>query len=250
MNYDDASMEFKITMDNLNHTGKGDFTQDLFVLNTNTDVDAINLWYGNVKYMHNIRTAIKADMDMDMINSKYTFKENELSLNELVIGLDGFVAMPTDDIKMDIKFNARKNEFRNFISLIPGVYSKDFKDLKSSGKLAFSGFVKGTYNEKKMPGFGVVVKLENGMFQYPSLPTAVNNVQMDLTIKNADGVPDHTFIDLKKLHVEIGNEPFDAKLTVSTPVSDANMDGMVKGRINFANLTKVVPLKQEQPCAV
>lgn len=241
MKYDDASMGFKMSINNLNHHGKGDFTQDLFVLNTETKIDALNMWYGGIKYFNEVRTDLKADLDMDMAHSKYTFKENELALNELVLGFYGYVLMPANDITMDIKFNARKNDFKNFISMIPGVYSKDFKDLKSSGTLAFNGFVKGVYNDKQMPGFGLTVKLQNGMFQYPSLPTAVNNVQMDLNIANADGVPDHTLIDLNRLHVEVANEPFDARLKVSTPVSDANMDGAIKGKINFANLAKVVP---------
>lgn len=243
LKYEDESLGFKMSMLNLNHKGKGDFTQDLFVLNTNTTADAMNLWYGGVKYFNEIKTNLKADLDMDMVNSKYTFKENELSLNELVLGFDGFIAMPKDDIAMDLKFNARKNDFKNFVSLIPGVYSKDFKDLKSSGKLEFNGFVKGVYNDTKMPGFGLNLKLQNGMFQYPSLPVAVNNVQMSLAINNADGVPDHTLIDLSKLHVDLGSEPFDAHMKVSTPVSDANMDGAVKGKIDFANLGKMVPLE-------
>ncbi len=243
LSYDDASMGFSMSMNNLNHNGKGDFTLDIFMLTTNTTADAVNLWYGGVKYLHEVRTQLKADLDMNMITSKYTFKENELSLNELVLGFDGFLAMPADDITMDLKFNARKNDFKNFVSMIPGVYSKDFKDLKSSGTLEFNGFVKGIYNEKQMPGFGLVLKLQNGMFQYPALPTAVNNVQMNLSVNNADGVPDHTLIDLSHLHVEVGSEPFDARLKVSTPVSDANMDGAVKGKVNFANLGKVVPLE-------
>lgn len=243
LSYDDASMGFSMSMNNLNHNGKGDFTQDLFILSTNTTADALNLWYGGVKYLHQVHTTLKADLDMNMITSKYTFKDNELTLNELVLGFDGFLAMPADDITMDLKFNARKNDFKNFVSMIPGVYSKDFKDLKSSGTLEFNGFIKGIYNEKQMPGFGLVLKLQNGMFQYPALPTAVNNVQINLSVNNADGVPDHTLIDLSHLHVEVGSEPFDARLKISTPVSDANMDGAVKGKVNFANLGKVVPLE-------
>ncbi len=241
--YDDASMGFRMTLLNLNHEGNGDFTQDLFVLNTVTNTDETNLWYGGVKYFNQVKTTIKAELDMDMKNMKFTFKENEISLNELNLGFDGYVAMPGNDINMDLKFDAKKNEFRNFLSLIPGVYKDGFKDLKSGGTLAFKGFVKGTFNDTKMPGFGLDVKIQNGKFQYPSLPTAVNNVQLDLSVNNPDGVPDHTFINLSKLHVEIGAEPFDAKLVVKTPVSDAQLDGLIKGKVNFANLSKIVPLE-------
>ncbi|MBK9637366.1 MAG: AsmA family protein [Bacteroidetes bacterium] len=244
VSYEDASMDFNMLMDDLNHKGKGDFTQDLFVLSTQTDIASADLWFGGVKYLHRAKTGLKVDLDMDMPNMKFTFKENEIAINELVLGVDGWVAMPTDDITMDMKFDARKNEFKNFLSMVPGVYREGFKDLKSSGTLSFKAFVKGTYNEKQMPGFGVNLKVQNGNFQYPSLPIAVNNVQLNLNVNNADGVPDHTIIDLQQLHVELGNQPFDAKLSVRTPVSDADIKGSIKGDINFANISKVVPLEE------
>jgi hypothetical protein len=242
ISYDDQSMGFKMTLDELNHTGKGDFTQDLFVLSTKTEAANTNLWYGGVKYLHKVNTLLTADIDMDMPNMKFTFKDNELTLNELVLGMTGWVAMPKEDIDMDLKFAIRKNEFRNFLSMVPGVYKDGFKDLKSSGSLALSAYVKGIFNDKQMPAFGVEVKVQNGQFQYPSLPVGVNNVQVDLKVSNRDGIPDHTIINLNKLHAELGTEKIDARLNVSTPVSDANLDGMLNCNINFANLSKIVPL--------
>lgn len=243
ISYDDASLGFAMTMDDLNHSGDGDFTQDLFVLNTTTAAAATNLWYGGVKYMHQVKTNLKADLNMDMANMKFTFKENELQLNELFLGLDGWVAMPKEDIDMDLNISARKNEFRNFLSMVPGVYREGFKDLKSSGTLELKAFIKGKYNETKMPGFGVNLKVANGQFQYPSLPVAVNKVRIDLNINNPDGVPDHTLIDLNQLHLELGTEPFDAKFKLKTPVSDADIKGGINGSVNFANISKIIPLE-------
>lgn len=242
--YDDASMGFSMTMDELNHQGSGDFTQDLFVLKTKTTASATNLWYGGIKYLHQVQTNLKADLDMDMPNMKFTFKENEVQLNQLFLGMDGWVAMPKEDITMDLKFNAKQNEFKNFISMVPGVFREGFDGVKSSGSLALTAFVKGTYNEKSMPGFGLNLKIANGMFQYPTLPVGVNNVNVDLTINNPDGIPDHTAIDLNRMHVELGREPFDAKLRVRTPVSDADIAGNIKGSVNFANISKIVPLEE------
>ncbi len=243
LSYDDASLGFTLTMDALNHHGKGDFTQDLFVLSTTTGAAATNMWYGGVKYMHQVKTVLKADLDMNMPDMKFTFRDNELQLNELFIGMDGWLAMPAEDINMDLKFSARKNEFKNFLSMIPGVYREGFKDLKSSGTLELKAFVKGTYSDKQMPGFGADLKVNNGHFQYPSLPVAVNNVQLQLKINNPDGIPDHTFIDLNQLHVELGKEPFDASFSVRSPVSDADIKGAVRGTVNLSNINKIIPLE-------
>ncbi|MBL0051032.1 MAG: AsmA family protein [Bacteroidetes bacterium] len=244
INYDDRSLTFRMLLNDVNHKGSGDFTQDLFLLKTQTEVKSTDVWYGGVKYLNQVQSKLLADLDIDMKNFKFTFKENELALNDLSTAFDGWLAMPKDDIDMDLKWKVNRNDFKSFMSLIPGVYSSSFKDVKCTGNLAMNGFVKGTMTDTRMPGYGLNVKIDNGNFQYPSLPSAIKNTIVDLKINNPDGVTDHTIIDLKKMHVEIGGDPFDAKLFVTTPVSDANIDAMLKGKINLGNLKNTVPLPQ------
>ena len=242
--YDDASMGVRTELVNMNHTLKGDFTQDNFLLETLTEIEKFTVVYGGVKYMNNVKTKVKADIDADMPNFKFTFKENEFSLNELTLGLDGYFAMPKEDMDMDLKFKANQTEFKNILSLVPGVYTADFAGVKTSGLLALNGFAKGIYNDKKMPAFGLVLTIKNAMFQYPSLPKSVNNIQVDLVVDNKTGDPDATIIDLNKFHVEMAGNPVDAKLHVSTPVSDANILGEVVAKLNLASLKDVIPLEK------
>ncbi|MCC6385386.1 MAG: hypothetical protein IT241_09550 [Bacteroidia bacterium] len=243
LSYDDRSLAFKMILDQLNHKGTGDFTADFFTLSTNTKAVS-SLWYEGIKYFSVINTEIKADMDMDIKNMRFTFKQNELKLNELVFGADGWLSMPDEAITMDLKFEARKNEFANFISLIPGMYSADFKDMKSSGTLALTGFVKGIYSDNSVPGFGVDLTVNNGMFHYPSLPETVKNVTIDLNVINPSGIPDQTEINLRKLQAEIGTSPVEAALTLRTPVSDARFNARLKGKIDFSSLFKIIPLEK------
>ncbi|TAH42970.1 MAG: membrane assembly protein AsmA [Bacteroidetes bacterium] len=240
--YHDESLDFYLAMNGVDHSGKGDFTQDLFELNTQTEVKSTNMTYEKIPYISSAKASIEAKLNMDMKNFKFTFLENKINLNALELGLNGWVAMPDTNIDMELDFSAAKSDFKNFISMIPTLYSKDFESLKSSGTMALSGFIKGRYNALSMPGFGLTLKIDNGMFQYPSLPSSVNNVFVDLNILNPDGVPDHTVIDLKKMHVEMAGAPFDAKLLLKTPVSDPDLDAFVKGTIDLTAVQKFVPL--------
>ncbi|HEX5002041.1 MAG TPA: AsmA-like C-terminal region-containing protein [Bacteroidia bacterium] len=242
--YNDRSLGFSTELIDLNHSGKGDFTSDLFTLSTHTTVGATNLTYGGIPYIYKAHTAIEADLSMDMAHSKYTFKKNSIKLNELQFGVDGFVEMPSDDITMDLKWNVQVNDFKNFMSMIPGVYRDGFNNVKSKGRLAMDGTIKGIYNEHSMPGFTLNLLIADGMFQYPDLPTALNNVQVSLNVSNPDGVPDHTIIDLSRMHVEMAGDPFDARLVVKTPVSDADIDARLEGKIDLSSISHFVPLEQ------
>lgn len=242
--YDDASLGFKTELVNMNHTLSDDFTSDNFVIETLTEIEKFSMNYGGVAYMNKVKTRIKADIDADMPKMKFTFKDNEFSLNELTLGLDGFVAMPKDDIDMDLKFKANQTEFKNILSLVPGVYTADFKDVKTSGSLSLNGFAKGIYNDKTMPAFGVNLLVKDAMFKYPSLPKSATNIQIDLAVDNKTGQPDATIIDLNKFHLELGGNPVDATMHVSTPVSDANINATIKATINLATMKEVIPMEK------
>ncbi|MEI6766061.1 MAG: AsmA-like C-terminal region-containing protein [Bacteroidota bacterium] len=240
--YDDADAGMYADIKNLNHLLKGDLTADFTSLSTETTIDTIDFSYGGIQYLHKGNISLTADIDADLKNSKYTFKENELRLNNLFLGFDGWVAMPADDIDMDIKFSARKTEFKNFLSLIPAVYSKDFEKVKTGGTLALDGFAKGTYNDKSLPAFALNVLVQNAMFQYPDLPKAVTNINVDVHISNKDGKPNSTLIDIKKAHFEMAGNTADIRMSVATPVSDPAIDGTVKVKIDLAQVKQFYPL--------
>lgn len=242
--YDDASLSVKTEIVNMDHTLSGDFTSDNFVLETLTEMEKFSVTYGGVTYLNKVKTRVKADMDADMPNFKFTFKENEFSLNELTLGLDGYFAMPKEDMDMDLKFKANQTAFKNILSLVPGVYTADFKDVKTAGFLSLHGYAKGIYNDKKMPAFGLNLLVKDAMFQYPALPKSVTNIQVDLLVDNKTGEPDATVIDLNKFHVEMAGNPVDARMHVSTPVSDANVKAIVKAKINLASVKDVIPLEK------
>lgn len=242
--YSDSSLGFLLELNGLDHTGKGDFTQDVFDLNTTSHARQLTLVYGGIPYLNHIEADIDANINIDLPKSKYSFTKNTIKLNGLTLGVDGYVALPDSNLAMDLSFKATKADFKNFLSLIPAIYQKNFDKLKASGALAFNGFVKGIYNEDRVPAFGLQLTIDNGMFQYPSVPEPLSDVNLDLAVKNDDGIIDHTFINVKKLHFALGNNPFDARLTLQNPTSDPKIDGAVKGKLNLSDISKIYPFEK------
>ncbi|MEX1188842.1 MAG: AsmA-like C-terminal region-containing protein [Bacteroidia bacterium] len=242
--YDDKSLGFYTKLSNFTHEGSGDFTADVTNLDTETKIESLDLAYGGTTYLSKTKINYDAQFSLDLKNSKYSFLENELTVNDLVLRFAGFIAMPGDDIDMDITYEAVKNEVKSFISLIPGSFTEDFKDVKSSGKLDFNGFVKGKYNDKSIPGFAFNLNIENGNVQYPALPRALSNMQVKTSITCPGVDADRTIVDISKFHVDLGQFPIDATLNVKTPVSDPDIKATVKGKVDFATLKDVIPLEE------
>ncbi len=245
--YDDASLGYYMDLLGLDHKGNGDFTQDLFVLNTTTHADTVNVVFDGVKYLRNVRTDIKADLEMDMPNMKFTFKENEAAVNQLVLGFDGWVAMPADDIDMDITWNAKKTDFGTLLSLVPAEFATDLTGVQMSGKAGFSGAVKGKYNETSMPGFDLVVDVDQGRFKYPDLPSSVENIFVDLKINSPGGSDmDRMVVDLKRFAMSMAGNPVEARMYLTHPMTDPNVDAELKANLDLSSVKTVVPMKGDE----
>jgi AsmA-like protein len=244
--YKDETMDLFTEIKGLNFNMNGDMTADVTNLNTHTTIDEFNLGMEGIDYMKKAIIVADADLEADLLNSKYTFKENEFKINELILGMDGWLAMPADDIDMELTFGAKKTAFKNILSLVPAVYMTDFSSVKTDGKLALDGHAKGTYSETKMPAFGLNLVVEKAMFKYPDLPKSVNNINIDLHVTNPDGDLDHTIVDLKTFHMEMAGNPIDANLYVKTPISDADIKAGLKADFSLASLQDVMPLEGDQ----
>ena len=242
--YDDSSLGFYMHLDKLNHKGNGDFTQDLFTLKTESDIEKLTVKYAGIPYLNQVRLSADLPIDIDMKNMKFTFADNKIKLNELILSAVGYLARPNDhDMVMDFKFDAKQSELKNFLSLIPAIYASNFKEMDATGKFAMNGTAKGTYNEKSLPAFNVNLAIENGTIKYPSLPSAINNIQVKSNISNPDGVIDHTVVSVPAFHLEFGKVPVDGRFILKTPTTDPFVDMALKGKLDLKQLTAIFPMK-------
>jgi hypothetical protein len=127
------------------------------------------------------------------------------------------------------------------LAIVPGMYTKDFNNLETKGDLSFAGAVKGAYSDKQMPAFKVELQVKDAMFKYPALPTAVNNINVDLLIENADGNMANTMVDLKNLHLDFGSNPVAAKMRIEN-LRDYRMNADVTAKLDLAELNKMFPM--------
>lgn len=243
--YKDETSNMQAEISGLDHEGSGDITSDVFTLATKTKATSANFNYEGIPYLFNAEAGINADIIIDNGKSRYSFKNADISVNNLKLTADGFFQIDNDSTySMDFKFNALSNEFKNFLSLVPAVYKTDFDKLKTSGTAAFKGFVKGFYGPTQLPAYSVDLNVKDGFFQYPDLPQPVKNINIAMQLSNPDGVMDHTTVDISKGHMEMGSEPIDFRLLFKNPETTKYIDAVVKGNLNLSNVSRFVKLPE------
>ena len=239
--YDDQLGNMYASVKNLNYNASIELGQ-LYNLVSKGNIEALSYKMDGVSYLSDAKLDLKFDTEMDLDNMKFKFKENLFTLNDFTFGFDGSVEMPDSlTTRLDITYEAKETSFKNILSLVPGIFLEGFEELKTDGELKFNGFAKGDLVGDKIPAFELNLFVKDGMFQYPELPTAVKNVQVDLKVNNEDGIVDNTIINLKKFHMDMGTNPVDAKLVLKG-LTNMNIDANVLAKINLGEISKIYPI--------
>lgn len=242
--YDDVTLPVHLDIADLNLDLKGDMTQNLTNLATKVTIDKFNLNYDGIAYMKNVELVLDAIIEMNLEEFKFTFDQNELRINELPLGFDGWIAMPNDPIEMDISFEAKETDFKEILSLIPASFTSDLTGVKTAGTLALNGYAKGTYLDSIYPAFGLNMQVDDAMFQYPDLPKSVTDIQIKAAIESKDGNLDNTIIDVPTFHLQMADNPFDLNFYLATPISDPFIKAGMKGKLILDKLKEVIPLEK------
>ncbi len=244
--YFDEVSKMSVILDSIDHEGSGDFKNKILDLETKSTAKlAVSI--DKTNYLKNVTLSLDALLGLDLENFKYTFKENEALVNLLPIAFDGFIQMTDIGQVYDLKFKTPTSSFKNFLGLIPEMYSGKLDGVKTSGDFKVNGIVKGTYTEKTIPAFDIEIASDNASFQYPNLPKSVKNIVIDSRIVNKTGIFNDTYVNFDKLSFTIGQDVFNAKATIQNIVENPLINAELKGIVNLENVAKAYPIKLEKP---
>jgi hypothetical protein len=243
--YVDRLINTVAKVDGINSEISGDMTEKLTTLLTQSTVGSITVDYGGIRYLSQAKGIANAAFDADLNNMVFTLKDNEIKINELLVGLSGKVKMLDNGYDLDLTFKSKETSFKNLLSLVPALYANNFDKLTARGTMQFEGSLKGIYTDTQMPAFQIKLEARNGFFRYPDLPAAVENVNLSLAINNPSGIPDQTSIDLSALHLEMAGNPVDVSLKLRTPISNPWISTRIKGKLNLGDIKKFYPLQKD-----
>ncbi len=235
-----------IWADHMQLAFKGDLTESQTSLNFNADISRFSIDYEGFPIVHEVPAELSSLIHADFVAEKYTFQQSAIRLSEIPLTLEGYYAEPEGQVEMDIQFTSGKCDFKNFLSVIPAVYTRDFDQIQASGTLSIDGFIRGEYTDELLPSFGLNLNIDGGMFQYPGFPANISGIYLNASVENPGGEMDQTVISIEPFQFVMAGNPVNASLTIHQPVSDPAIQAAVKGRIDLGSVRKIVPLDAGQ----
>ena len=242
--YEDLQGNMRAEIVNLNATLSGDMTESQTKLKISAETNSLSFAMDRIPYLNKANFTADMALDADLDAMKFTFTDSKFTLNDIAMGLDGWLAMLDEGFDMDLKMNAPKVGFKSILSLVPAIYANDFKNIKADGKVSLDGFAKGVYSEKSLPAFDVKLLVENAWFQYPDLPKRVENININMQAKNPDGNLENTVINVNPFSFAIDGNPFAITAGIAG-MNDPAFNFTARGTFNLGSVKDFYPLDRD-----
>lgn len=245
LTYLDKTSNTTIHITELNHSGHGIFSAEASELDTHTDAN-VSFTIDSTDYLNNNPIKLDALIGLDLENNKYTFKENKGFINQLPLHFDGYVQQNEGEQMIDITFENPESSFKDFLAVIPRVYSKNFENVETTGDFKIKGIIKGKSTKDVIPNLDIRITSNNASFKYPDLPKRVNNISINTSILNTTGNIDDTYVAIEKLDFKIDKDVFKSSATLRDLTQNILVDANLDGVLNLGNITKAYPIELDK----
>ncbi len=243
--YHSVPDEMYASLQQLNMLSNGKTSPGKVEFHINSDVESLMFKIGEIAYLNNVKFQWSGAMVLDLERSIYSFIDQVFSLNDLSLNLNGSVNLSENNPDLDLHFYSTNNSFKSFLSLIPAIYLNDFKDLRSSGIFSLEGNIKGPYIESDTiyPDAQIKIIVNDAAFAYDDLPAKMDKVNIHLNIDKKGDNLDKTKIDIDNLSFELAGNPLKSEWHIRTPLSDPQLKGVLKTRLNLSDFMDLIPIE-------
>lgn len=242
LSYFDEESEMRLIIEELNHSGSGNFKGETSKLTTTSNA-LVSFIMGETNYLNKNKATLDAVIGIDFGTNTYSFEDNSAYINNLMLKFDGFVQLLDEGQIIDMTFSNPGASFKDFLALIPETYSKNLNDVETNGDFKVSGVIKGLNTNDRIPDFNINMISKDAGFKYKSLPKSVQDINIDISVVNETGITANTVVDINAFNFKIDQDVFKSEAHLKNITENMLVNAKLNGTVNLANLTRAYPVE-------
>ena len=239
--FQDDSNNTRFVLEDINHDGSGDFSTATSQLDTETS-GLVSLDYGGVNYLSRNPIAMDMKLDMDLEEQRYTIAENETTINDLPLEVNGWIDLQEESTDLDLEFHTIKSDFKNFLQLIPATYRANLDEVTTTGDFVLQGTLAGMVTDDLIPKMNITARSENASLKYGSLPNAITGIVIQASVVNDTGKLEDTRVMIPSLGFDLGSDRITGNADIRQLLTNPLVNMAVNGKLDLGAFAKAYPM--------
>lgn len=242
--YKDYSSPMEFSLLNLDYQGFGDFSADIFQLNSKIKMDAFDFSLDQFPYIRNKPVLADIVTKVNAKELKFEFEKNEIKIKNFPFSFKGFFAFIKGGYDLKVDLQSKKSTLEEVMFLIPPDYEKWVEDMNIKGNVDFKIEASGKYmqDQSQKPTVASKLRITNGVISHKKVNKPIENIDIDAVsvIHNLD--MEAMDLDVKNLSFEFNKEKTQLNLN-SFGFSKPKLNAALKTKIDLEKLQKALDIK-------
>ncbi len=221
-------------MDSFNHLGSADILGDQIRVYTKTTSN-LSLRNEGIRYLKDAKLISNLDLIFYPNSNRILLDKNDIQLNDLNSSITGEI-ISEEDINIDLRFESKESSTKSILSLIPGVYTRNYHDIQSEGKASFNGMLLGVFNANKdlYPEFRVEGKIKDGAISRKNTSSRITELNTEFSLSSGKNRRNLN-LNVPSFRMQVDESELEAKFLVSNLESDPLFEGNINGLIELSH---------------
>jgi AsmA protein len=240
LNYDDRSIPFLFSVNQLDYLGKGDLSKAIFDLTSDIKMEGLTVSYDKQAYLENKKLNAQLVTKINTNSLSFLFENNNLRINQLPLEFKGRFDFLKNGYDMDFRFNTDETDFQNLFTALPPKFVTWVEKRKVRGDMVMDASLTGKYivQENKAPSLTFNMKVTDGYFNSKKAKEPARNFLFDFHFKLPQLNMDSMMVDLDSVHLSIG-EKFLQGAIHTKGLSKLFVDGRLQGQVDIEKLNHI-----------
>lgn len=146
-------------------TFSGNFTSDLYTMQTSGDLLSRRIRIGSSNYLVNKEAHADTKLQVNVPADSYTFEDASIAIEENTFLLNGTIALKGDD-HYDLQVTGDRIDLAGLLLLLPGNISGNLDQLDTKGDIDFAAAIKGFYTRTQDPRIDIDFSVRKGSIRH------------------------------------------------------------------------------------
>jgi hypothetical protein len=211
----DINGERDYSADVLKANLSGQFTEDVYELNTKGDLFVNHFRMNKTNYLDHKNTTLTLAININSKAGTYDISSSTLKVEEINLAVNGHVRNESEGVRTDLTIESKEAGLKELLSLIPGLYIEKLKDYKYSGDIYFKMQINGVSSATSTPLINASFGTSNATLSPKSSDYKLSNIRFNGTyISRISASHPVSKMSLNNLSATLEGQPLSASLTV------------------------------------
>lgn len=207
----------------------GNFSASLFDLSLQGEMFIHHLFVNHADYATNKDVKIKGGIRVNNNNSEYHIQSMRITINESDFKISGKIQDEEKYLRLDFFISGAESGLADVGALLPNEYSVYLQNIRTKGRISFTGSIKGKLSAKENPEVLFIFDVKNATIAHRESNQKIESVNMQIKFSNGTQRSwNNSTISIKNAQAVFGNAPirFDIELNqFRNPYLMFNIDG-------------------------